>query len=83
MAMFGQQPGDRRAVLVHIKYIIEHQPCLLLCPPCQADTSTVTIHDYSVRVEHLPEDTTEEELETFFERYGEVGALLLYLVNKY
>ena len=39
----------------------------------QADTSTVTVHDYSVRVEHLPPDATAQELLAFFEQYGDVS----------
>lgn len=41
----------------------------------EADTSIVTIHDYSIRVHHLPEDTTAEELVDFFGQYGEVRSI--------
>ena len=39
----------------------------------QADSSTVTIHDYSIRVQRLPQDAAAEELVEFFGQYGEVG----------
>jgi RNA recognition motif-containing protein len=32
----------------------------------------VTIHDYSIRVERLPQDATADELVDFFGQYGEV-----------
>lgn len=32
----------------------------------------VTIHDYSIRVERLPQDATADELVQFFGQYGEV-----------
>lgn len=38
----------------------------------QADQSTVTIHDYSIRVDGLPRDADGEELVAFFSQYGEV-----------
>lgn len=52
-----------------------------------ADMHTVTIHDYSIRVERLPQDATADELVDFFSQYGEVNtygpqpryASLLYL----
>jgi hypothetical protein len=34
----------------------------------------VTIHDYSIRVERLPQDATADELVDFFGQYGEVGS---------
>jgi hypothetical protein len=37
-----------------------------------ADTHTVTIHDYSVHVRKLPQDTTSAELVDFFGQWGEV-----------
>jgi hypothetical protein len=39
----------------------------------QADSSTVTIHDYSIRVERLPQDASAEELVAFFGQYGEAS----------
>jgi hypothetical protein len=39
----------------------------------QADSSTVTVHDYSISVGRLPPDTTAHELVDFFNQYGEVG----------
>jgi hypothetical protein len=38
----------------------------------QADESTITIHDYSIRVTRLPQDASAEELVEFFSQYGEV-----------
>ncbi|KAI8470399.1 MAG: hypothetical protein J3K34DRAFT_510286 [Monoraphidium minutum] len=38
----------------------------------QADSSTVTIHDYSIRVERLPGDAGADELAELFGQYGEV-----------
>jgi hypothetical protein len=43
----------------------------------QADTSTVTVHDYSIRIEELPSDATAQELLGFFEQYGEVRYVCL------
>lgn len=40
-----------------------------------ADVNTVTIHDYSIRVERLPDDATADELAEFFTQYGEVRHL--------
>jgi hypothetical protein len=37
-----------------------------------ADTHTVTIHDYSVYVRQLPQDATSNELVDFFSQWGEV-----------
>ncbi|WIA18083.1 hypothetical protein OEZ85_009564 [Tetradesmus obliquus] len=37
-----------------------------------ADMHTVTIHDYSIHVERLPQDATADELVDFFGQYGEV-----------
>lgn len=37
-----------------------------------ADTHTVTIHDYSVYVRKLPQDATSNELVDFFSQWGEV-----------
>lgn len=37
-----------------------------------ADTHTVTIHDYSVYVHKLPQDATSNELVDFFGQWGEV-----------
>lgn len=37
-----------------------------------ADTHTVTIHDYSVYVQKLPPDATSSELVDFFSQWGEV-----------
>ncbi len=37
-----------------------------------ADVHTVTLHDYSVRVQRLPPDTCADELTEFFGQYGEV-----------
>jgi hypothetical protein len=37
-----------------------------------ADTHTVTIHDYSVYVHRLPQDATSNELVDFFGQWGEV-----------
>jgi hypothetical protein len=34
----------------------------------------VTLHDYSIRVERLPQDATADELVDFFGQYGEVGS---------
>ena len=42
----------------------------------QADSSTVTIHDYSIRVTRLPQDASADELVEFFSQYGEVGRAL-------
>lgn len=43
-----------------------------------ADTHTVTIHDYSVYVQKLPPDATSSELVDFFSQWGEVrGGLRL------
>eukprot|EP00878_Enallax_costatus_P010278 GHUV01010728.1.p1 GENE.GHUV01010728.1~~GHUV01010728.1.p1 ORF type:complete len:252 (+),score=72.50 GHUV01010728.1:345-1100(+) len=42
-----------------------------------ADVNTVTIHDYSIRVERLPRDATADELVDFFSQYGEVGSRVL------
>jgi hypothetical protein len=36
----------------------------------------VTIHDYSIRVQQLPQDATADELVDFFGQYGEVGTKL-------
>lgn len=47
------------------------QPPVLRAP--QADESTVTIHDYSIQVQRLPQDASAEELVEFFSQYGEVG----------
>jgi RNA recognition motif-containing protein len=40
-----------------------------------ADTHTVTIHDYSVYVQKLPPDATSSELVDFFSQWGEVSKL--------
>lgn len=40
-----------------------------------ADVNTVTIHDYSIRVERLPRNATTDELVEFFSQYGEVREL--------
>jgi hypothetical protein len=42
-----------------------------------ADTHTVTIHDYSVYVRKLPHDATSSELVEFFSQWGEVSVGLL------
>jgi hypothetical protein len=39
-----------------------------------ADTHTVTIHDFSVYVQKLPPDATSSELVDFFSQWGEVRA---------
>jgi RNA recognition motif-containing protein len=40
----------------------------------------VTIHDYSIHVERLPQDATADELVDFFGQYGEVRAAQYWLV---
>jgi hypothetical protein len=49
----------------HISYLEVH----LL----QADENTTTIHDYSVRARHVPPDATADEVQKYFEQWGQVS----------
>jgi hypothetical protein len=41
-----------------------------------ADVQTITIHDYSLRVQRLPQDVSAEDLQEFFSQYGEVSSTM-------
>jgi hypothetical protein len=45
-------------------------PCDVLYP--QADENTTTIHDYSVRARYVPPDATADEVQKYFEQWGQV-----------